>query len=271
MTFVALFRSELSRLLARRAVRIAFGIALGLTVTVVVIVAIRSTGVDDDHTMRLRTLWLQAHGHTEETTVLSVGIYLFVLAAALAATAIGGDYRTGTVGTPLTWEPRRVRLATARLLAIVAVTAGIYLAINAVLVGGWWLGATTRGSVAVPSRFWPDLLELLARGTVTTIGFALLTAGVVLLTRSTVGGILVWVAYLVGVEGVLASRISGLRAHLILPNLAAFLDGHAFRFADGGSGNEIVVGPSDGLGLLVIVVVVVAVLGVAAFSRRDVV
>ena len=272
MSFVALYGSELRRLLARRAVRIAFGVALGLTLLVVVVAAIRSTGTGfTDHTMRLRTLWLQSGGHTEETTVLSVSIYLFVVAAGLAATAIGGDYRTGTMGTPLTWEPRRVRLATARLLAVVVVAGGLYLVITGVLVGGWWLGAATRGSVSVPAHFWPDLARLVARCVATTVGFALVTAGMVLVTRSTVGGILLWVGYLVGIEGVLGSRISGLREHLLFANLAAFLDGHAVRIQDGGGGGGVVaVGPSDGLLLLVGVMAVVVALGLVAFRRRDV-
>jgi ABC-2 type transport system permease protein len=272
VSFGALYGSEVRRLLARRAVHAAFGIALALTALVVVVAAIRSTGTGfADHTMRLRTLWLQADGHTQETTVLSVSIYLFVVAAGLAATGIGGDYRAGTVGTPLTWEPRRVRLASARLLAIAVVAAGLYLVVTGVLVGGWWLGAATRGSVSVPSHFWPDLVSLVVRCTATTVGFALVTAGAVLVTRSTVGGIILWVGYLVGVEGVLASRFSGLREHLLLANLAAFLDGHAVRISDGGgSGAEVVVGPSDGLLLLVGFVVVVVAFGVVAFRRRDV-
>jgi hypothetical protein len=123
----------------------------------------------------------------------------------------------------------------------------------------------------VPSHFWSDLLSLVVRCVVTTVGFALVTAGLVLVTRSTVGGILLWVGYLVGIEGVLAARISGLREHLVLPNLAAFLDGHAVRVADGGGGGGVVViGPSDGLVLLVGVVAVVVALGVVAFRRRDV-
>ena len=271
MTFGALLGSELARLRARRAVRIAAAVAVGLTLVVVVITAIRSTGLGPtDHTMRLRTLWLQSHGHTVETTVLSVAVYLFIIATALAATAIGGDYRAGTVGTPLTWEPRRVRLATARLLAIVLVTAGVYLLVTGVLVGGWWLGAATRGSTTVPSSFWPDLLQVVLRCLATTVGFALVTAGVVLLTRSTVGAMVVWVVYLVGVEGVLGNNISGLRGHLIVANLGAFLDGHPFRVTDGGGASTTVIHPSDGIVLLLLVVVVVVALGVTAFARRDV-
>ena len=136
MTYAALYRSELSRLSARRAVRIVALVAVGLTVLVVVVTALRSSGTGAfDHTMRLRTLWLEVGDHTQETTALSVAIYLFIVAAAIAATAIGGDYRAGTVGTPLTWEPRRVRLISARLLAVVTVALGLYLVVTVVLVG----------------------------------------------------------------------------------------------------------------------------------------
>ena len=42
---------------------------------------------------------------------------------------------------------------------------------------------------------------------------------------------------------------------LLLPNLAAFLDGHAVRITDGGGSGEVVrVGPADGVVLLVLVV-----------------
>jgi ABC-2 type transport system permease protein len=271
VSFGALFASELSRLRARRAVRIALLIAVGLTLTVVVIMAIRSTGTGPtDHTMRLRALWTVADGRSQDTALLSVAVYLFIVAAGLAATAIGGDYRAGTVGTPLTWEPRRVRLVSARLLAIVAVTGAFYLVVTGVLVGSWWLGAATRGSTAVPAGFWTDVVLLAARCLATTVGFALVTAGVVLLTRSTVGGIIAWVGYLVAVEGVLANQVRGLRAHLIIVNLAAFLEGVPERVTDGGGGGTVVVHPSDGLVTLVAVVVVAVALGVAAFARRDV-
>jgi len=271
VTFGALLASELSRLAARRAVRIALAVAVGLTIVVVVIMAIRSTGTGaTDHTMRLRALWTVSDGRSQDTALLSVAVYLFVVAAGLAATAIGGDYRAGTVGTPLTWEPRRARLVSARLLAIVVVTGGFYLVVTGVLVGTWWVGAATRGSTAVPAGFWGDVGSLVGRCLLTTVGFALVTAGIVLVTRSTVGGIIVWVGYLVAVEGVLASQVSGLRARLLLVNLAAMLEGVAERVTDGGSGGTTVVHPSDGLVTLVAVVVVVVVLGAAAFTRRDV-
>jgi hypothetical protein len=123
----------------------------------------------------------------------------------------------------------------------------------------------------VPSHFWPDLLRVAARCLVTTAGFALVTAGLVLLTRSTVGGFIVWVAYLIGIEGVLANNVTGLRAHLLIANLGAFLSGHPEHFVDGGAtGHDVVVGPSDGIVLLVAVVVAVVALGVVAFARRDV-
>ena len=125
--------------------------------------------------------------------------------------------------------------------------------------------------MSVPAHFWPDVVGVLARCAAATVGFALLTAGLVLVTRSTVGGILVWFAYLVGIEGVLAAQVSGLREKLIIVNLAAFLDGHAVRFSSvGGSGGQVVVRPADGPVLLVAAVLVVVVLWVLVFRRRDV-
>jgi ABC-2 type transport system permease protein len=247
-------------------------VALALTVLVLVATAIRSTGTGPtDHTMRLRTLWFEAQGRTQETTVLSVAIYLFVMAAGLAATAIGGDYRAGTIGTPLTWEPRRTRLACARMLAVAVVVAGIYAAVMGVLVGGWWLGASARGSVSVPAHFWPDLVRVLARCGVAAVGVAAVTAGLVFVTRSTVGGIIVWFGYLIGIEAVLAARISGLRSKLLLVNLGAFLDGHPIRYQEvAGDQQRVVVGPSDGVVLLVVLVAAVVAAGLVAFRRRDV-
>ena len=271
MSFGALLGSELARLRARRAVRIALLFAVALTLLIVVIMTIRSTGTGPtDHTLALRKLWSVVDGRSQDTALLSVAVYLFVVAAGLAATAIGGDYRAGTVGTPLTWEPRRGRLVTARLLAIVVVIGAFYLVVTGVLIGSWWLGAATRGSTVVPSGFWADVASLVARCLVTTIGFALVTAGIVLLTRNTVGGIIVWVAYLVGIEGVLAGQVQGLRERLLLVNLAAFLEDVPERVTDGGGGGISIVHPSDGVVTLLLVVAVVVALGVVAFTRRDV-
>jgi len=271
VSFGALLGSELARLRARRAVRIALLIAVALTLLIVVIMTIRSTGTGPaDHTLQLRKLWSVVDGRSQDTALLSVAVYLFVVAAGLAATAIGGDYRAGTVGTPLTWEPRRGRLVTARLLAIVVVIGAFYLVVNGVLIGSWWLGAAARGSTAVPGGFWTDVASLVARCLVTTVGFALVTAGIVLLTRSTVGGIIVWVGYLVGIEGVLASQVQGLRERLLLVNLAAFLEAVPERVTDGGGGGVSIVHPSDGVVTLVLFVAVAVALGVVAFTRRDV-
>ena len=66
-----------------------------------------------------------------------MSVYLFIIAVGIGATAVGGDYRAGTVGTPLTWEPRRLRVAGARLLATAVVAITVYLVVVGVLIGGW--------------------------------------------------------------------------------------------------------------------------------------
>jgi hypothetical protein len=144
--------------------------------------------------------------------------------------------------------------------------------VTAVLVGGWYLGAATRGSTAgVGPDFWTDLAGVVARCVIVAAALSVVTAGVVLLTRSTVGGILAWFGYAIAVEGVLAARITGLREKLLFVNLAAFLQGHAIRFNPVDPGlRRIVIDPGGGLILMAVVTVVVAGAGVLLFRRRDV-
>ncbi len=90
------------------------------------------------------------------------------------------------------------------------------------------------------------------------------------MTRSTVGGILAWFAYAIGIEAILAGRITGLRPRLLFPNLAAFLQGISLEFREPANDRLYHLGAAGGLVLLIAVTVVVAGLGLLAFDRRDV-
>lgn len=274
MRFTALYGSELRRLTARRSVRWTVAVAVALVAVVVLINAARSTGTGfDDHTMYLRKLWLVGPDNVQETAALAVGTYLMILGVVLAATGIGGDYRAGTLGTVLTWEPRRIRLAVARLLAIGAVTVGVYLGVIGVFIGSWWLGSSVRGSNAgIGPDFWTNLAGLVGRSAVGVVLLAVITAGLALLTRGTVGALVVWFGYLVGVEGILGGRITGLRSSLLIENLAPFLQGRALRVRSATiSEHGLVVSPGAGLVHVVVIAAVVVVAGVLVFRRRDVI
>ena len=272
MTFTSLFASELRRLTGRRAVRLGLVAALVIVVIVIVINAVRSTGTGPgDHTMRLVTLWFDGPDGTRENAVLAIGIYLYVLIVGIAASAVGADYRAGTIGTLLTWEPRRVRVGLARVAAVAVVAVALYLVVTTCFSLGWWLGASMRGSTAgADGQFWSGVVAVVARGAAGAALIAALTAGLALITRGTVGALMVWFGYLIGIEAILGNRITGLHASLLLANLGAFLQGtNLFVRSNFGEVRHFA-RPTDGLVRTVVITAVVVALGVVAFSRRDV-
>jgi ABC-2 type transport system permease protein len=188
---------------------------------------------------------------------------------------VGADYRSGTVGTLLTWEPRRVRVALARILAVALVAIAIYVVVMGVFVGGWALGAAQRGSTAgLGADFWPDLAAVGGRSVVVVGVLAVVTAALAFVTRSTVGAVIVWFGYLIGVEAVLGQRVRSVQPGLLVGNLTAFLTGVDVSFPSeqhvDGSVTHRIAQPGPGLARVVLVAVILVTLGVLAFRRRDV-
>ena len=66
----------------------------------------------------------------------------YLLVVLLGASAVGAEYRAGTVTTILTWEPRRTRLLLARIGAAVIVGMLLFVVVHAVFIGG--VGARGR-------------------------------------------------------------------------------------------------------------------------------
>ena len=159
------------------------------------------------------------------------------------------------------------------MLAVAIVTVAIYLGFALVLVGGWSLGASVRGSTSgLGPDFWANLAATIGRCVVAAVVLAEITAALVFVTRSTVGAVITWFGYLVGIEAMLTARIPELRPSLLLANLAAFLQGSVLRISIGGFGDVVhLARPGPGLLRTVGIAVVVGALGIWAFQRRDVV
>lgn len=275
MSFGALLGSEIRRLFARRAVRWGTLAVLALVLLVVGIAAVRSSGRGPfDHPMRLRQLWDRSGGGAPQSLVLQMSVYVFLLVVGVAASAVGGEYRAGTMGTLLTWEPRRVRVAFARILAVVVVAVVVYAIVIGVLIAGWSLGATWRGSTAgLGEDFWRGVAGVAGRGAIGAAILALLTAGVAFVTRSTVGAILTWLGYLIGIELVLGFRNRSIQSGLFMPNFGAFLQDHrvelSARFTRDGIERYLAL-PGPGLIRITVIALVIAGLGGLVFRRRDV-
>ena len=276
MKFTALLGSEVRRLLARRVVRWGAVAALAIVMLVVVVATLRSTGIGvGDHTMRLSQLWTRGDSGKVQSLLLAMSVYLFILVVGVAATAVGGDYRAGTMGTLLTWEPRRTRVASARIGAVTLVALGLYVVTLGAFVGGWALGASLRGSTAhLAPNFWPEVAASFGRAALGSVLLAVITAGLALVTRGTVGAVITWLGYLIGVEAVLGLRVRSLQPGLLLGNFIAFVQGSDVHFPSAfradGSTVERIAQPGPGLIRCVVVAVVLAGLGILAFRRRDV-
>ncbi len=277
MTLLALTRSEVRRLAGRRVLRWSFAVIVGVMLASVLVSAIRSTGPEvADDVMRLDRLWGPGGGSRHDA-ILQLSVYLFIAVVGIGATAVGADLRAGTVGTILTWEPRRVRFSLVRLGAVAIVAAAFATVVLALYAGTWALGAALRGSTVTAAGFWTGLAGQIARSAAGAALLAVLTGAIAFLTRSTVGAVFAWFGYLVAVEGVLGQRVRELRVSTLIANFAAFVGAEdveiwrAERFGVGGPSeiHRVVATPGAGVLRVLVVVAMVMAAAVLAFRHRD--
>ncbi len=189
----------------------------------------------------------------------------YLLVVLLGASAVGAEYRAGTVTTILTWEPRRTRLLLARIGAAVIVGMLLFVVVHAVFIGGWVLGAALNGSTAgATSDFWRTLLLVVLRGTVLAGVIAAISAALATLGRNTAAAMGVWFGYLVVIEAILR-----VQAKNLIPWMLTSVGG-AFYSWDRVAENGRSVSASSGTVRLALYVVLIGGAALAAFRRRDV-
>jgi ABC-2 type transport system permease protein len=200
-----------------------------------------------------------------------------LLGLVIGATVVGADWAAGTFAALLMWEPRRLRVGLAKLLAPVAVAVGVGVLTIAFELGSGALIAATRGTMAHTTA---SLLgSLVVRGVRGLALVALLTAvgvGISGLVRHSAAALGVAVGYLVAFEMVLRHTHPQWERWLLSTNAAAVVTGHLSLFdAVGGFKGIGPVHPfvlSAGRGALYLCLVVAALLAIAATAlvRRDV-
>jgi ABC-2 type transport system permease protein len=212
------------------------------------------------------------------------GVYLFgFLAFLLGASFIAAEFGSGSMGTWLTFQPGRLRVGTAKLVA----ATGGGLAIGALGVGLAALGAflvttvnrpdSPLGLPEAPAVAGDSLAQTLLRVTAAVALGGLGGAVIALIVRATAGVIGIVVGYSVVAEGFLANELGGgrLQPWLVRLNLESFLDKGARYFVT-------VCGDSDctskqltnsythGWVYLLVLAVVGVTAALAVFRRRDV-
>jgi ABC-2 type transport system permease protein len=164
----------------------------------------------------------------DTTALLTTLSALFVLAPLLlAGSFISAEFSTGSIGNWLTFAPRRVRVYLSKVLAaglaIIPVTA---VGVGLVLAGSWLsygyfdtLGAGATGTgVSSPVHV---ALRVVALAPV----IALAGAALGFLARHTAAVLGIVLAWLVLVEGILASQVQALRPWTVATNVSAWVAG----------------------------------------------
>jgi ABC-type transport system involved in multi-copper enzyme maturation permease subunit len=196
---------------------------------------------------------------------LGTSIILTLVGWVLGASSIGAEWHAGTVGTLLTWEPRRTRVLGAQIAVALGSVFLLSLAIQAVLGAILAAVAATRGSTAGVDGGW--FLEVLgvalrsaALGTFgAAVGFAFAAVG-----RNTAAALGAGFAYFVVVENLVHVVWPGWAEWLVSENASRFLLAGSSELSDAGRSML-------GAGLYLLAVAALLLASAAAvFSRRDV-
>ncbi len=148
--------------------------------------------------------------------LLGISTIVALVGVLLGSTLGGADWGAGTMGTLLTWEPRRIRVLLTRAAVAALILFGITIFLQAFVSVTYWAAAALRGSTQPSSGMWRDAIEQILRNSALASGFAIVALAAATLTRSTAAAVGALFGYLVIAEGFLASLWAGLRPRLLI-------------------------------------------------------
>jgi ABC-2 type transport system permease protein len=147
-----------------------------------------------------------------------------ILGLVVGASVVAASWQTGTIGTILTWEPRRLRWFAARVVVVAAGVFAMTLVIVAFLSAGLAVAAMLRGStLGVDGAWWFDVLTTALRVAVAAATSAAIGASVAAVGRHTaaaLGVVFVWTAV---IEGLIRGFRPLWSPWLLGDNLVSFL------------------------------------------------
>ncbi len=213
--------------------------------------------------------------------VATTSVVLLVLALVVGVTSTAAEISTGSLGTWLTFVPRRLRVLASKLAAAgvvpVPLVAGL---LTLLLAGVWAANAVNDGPVGDPARLWPGLATLALRVLAATALAGVVGAALGMLLRHTAAALGVLVGWTLVVESLLSGLVPALQPWLLRTNVAAWVqDGTTYwtnecTVTASGTTCESLehhVSLTHGGLWLAGVALVLVVLTAAVFRRRDVV
>jgi ABC-2 type transport system permease protein len=290
----ALLRAELSRALSRRLVRVLIGAAVAAIAFAGVMVFLHTEKFDVAARERARTelevdlrqcmsessqsqcrlditlaqydksLYLTDLWPTNDDREPVLGIAIMFLAFGgllAAASVVAAEFRSGMLGTLLTWEPRRVRVAVARVMSAALAAVVIAFVLQVIFIGALLPSMLMHGGTTGADADWlRGLLAAMGRGAAFTGVAAVVGASLAFIGRNTAVALGVTFVYLNFVENAVRVWRPGLGRWLIVDNAGAFLMGPQ---------PDVVASPFPVVVLLLYAFGLLA-LGVAIFRRRDI-
>lgn len=269
MGFVNLLSVEMRRALRRRVVRVLVGLAL-VGITVLGLVAffdsagktVAQLHVNGTHPALMADWWVAGMG---DGILLIAAPPLLIGGLLGGASVAGAEWRAGTVTTVLTWEPRRLRLHTARIASSFVLAAVIAFVLQALFLASTLPAVMAHGTTAgAGGEWWISLFGAVARISLLTGGTAVLGVSLATLGRNTtfaLGAAFGWMA--VG-ENLVRGFKPALQDLLMGENIAITMTWAQLRTADF-TRSEVAA-----LMTLVTYAGLVALAGAASFLRRDI-
>ena len=222
----------------------------------------------------------EAGALTASLATTNAYLYAF-LAFVLGASFIGAEYSSGSLGTWLTFEPRRLRVASAKLLAAGAGGAGVAaVGLGLTAVGAWLVSRINQPDPALqlPTAAADEsITQLLIRCLVVAVAAGAAGVALGMLVRNTGAVVGIVLGYGVVVEGVLAQALAHgrLAPWLPLKNLEAFVERGSTYFAEACTPNgcqmeAMRVTYTHGWVYLLVLSIVGVIAALAVFRHRDV-
>jgi ABC-2 type transport system permease protein len=214
------------------------------------------------------------------TALNGMAMFWALIATMVGATFVGAEWAQKTMVALLFWEPRRLRVVGAKLLALSLGVAAVGVAAQALTLGLGLLTTRLRGSFEgtdqVAGGFWGPLLASSGRGVLLAVLTAAIGFAVVNLVRHTAAVLGLAFAYFAILEPLVVGLRPKWSPYLLGPNVVGFVNRGGFDVPlptqDGWAGmQEPTLNISNVEGGLYLLAVTLALVVVSAylFKRRD--
>lgn len=211
-----------------------------------------------------------------------VATFVLLLALIVGATFVAAEFSTGAISTWLTFEPRRGRVFASKAIVVTVATGAVALVVAVLAAVTCWAATAVHHAVGdMTPALWADLGDSTGRVAAAAAGSALLGAALGFLLRHTAAVIAVVIGWFVAIDGIVLSGLLHAPRWSVQLSLQAWLDAGATYYQDapcttGAHGEMVCGGVEKSLSMtqggltLAVLVVVVTLLAVRVFQRRDV-